>query len=225
MTDPEQLCTEISRLIDTSLSMNLGSSSDPWDLYEAYIFFLVIKAAKTEGASIYFQDIDGKTVSRLVFRTGPGQIYSKAQRYTHAVVAFPKLPLLEIHIGVMVSGKAGVLHECDVAVIDQAEAITSRSQKVAPRSMKVPIAIECKFYSSALSLGLGRSFMGLSTDLSSKDTIFVTNSSSNSLEKLLDHHQRTRRTWEHNVSPGQSNLIERFDGMIRKAFESYKKKL
>lgn len=37
------------------------------------------------------------------------------------------------------------------------------------------IGVECKFYTAPLSLGLARAFIGLGTDLTAKNTFFVTN--------------------------------------------------
>ncbi|MGO8675969.1 MAG: hypothetical protein ACLQVX_08865 [Limisphaerales bacterium] len=48
--------------------------SDLSDLYELYVFSLVVDAAQEEGAQVYFRDVHGNSPSGLVFRTGPGDI-------------------------------------------------------------------------------------------------------------------------------------------------------
>lgn len=178
---------------------NLSAASDASDIFEAYVFCLVIQAARTEGAIVHYRDVYGTpNLSAFVFRTSPGYIFSTAHPYTHAVIEFPQKPVLEVHVGVRVAGKSDVLHECDVAVIQQVEAETCRQRMVPPRSSKVLIAVECKFYTTPLQLHLARAFIGLTSDLSAQTSVFVTNSSSNTLEKLLTGR---KRDWEHNLLP------------------------
>jgi hypothetical protein len=120
---------------------------------------------------------------------------------------------------IRVAGKSGVLHECDVAVIEQAEADTCRFQSVPPRSRKILIAIECKFYATTLQLGLGRAFIGLTTDMSAKRTFFVTNTSSDSIERLLT---RRKRDWESNVVPSSNRDVTRLTNALQQSFRNYK---
>jgi hypothetical protein len=155
----------------------------------------------------------------FVFRTSPGYIFSTTRPYTHAEIIFANKPPLEAHVGVRVVGKSGVLHECDVAVIEQAEAATCRQRQVPPRSSKVVIAVECKFYSTPLQLHLARAFIGLVSDMSAKKPIFVTNSASDSLEKLLTGRDRH---WEHNVIPAASLEVSRLRHEFQDAFKKFK---
>ena len=219
MTIDPTLLQQIETAISTVVGPGVGSFSSASDLFEAYIFSIVLDAARAEGATIEFRDVAGKLAQRLVLRSSPGHIYSTVQPYTHAVISFSGKNALEIHIGVRVAGKSGVLHECDVAVIDQDEADTCRFQQVPPRSYRVLVAVECKFYSTLLQLNLGRSFIGLTTDVSAKRTFFVTNTSSESIERLLT---RRKKAWERNVVPASNLEVTRLKNAFQQCFRDYK---
>lgn len=213
------LLLEIQMALGALVTPSLSTASDASDLFEAYVLALTIEAAKQEGAQIAYRDVFGNSPSRFVFRTSPGYIFSQAKPYTHAVIAFQGKPGLEAHVGVRVVGKSGVLHECDVAVIEQLEAETCRQKQVPPRSSKVLIAVECKFYSTPLQLHLARSFLGLLSDLSAKEALFVTNSSSESVEKLLS---ARGRDWEHDVTPSAALEVSRLRHAFQEGFKHYK---
>ena len=181
---------------------------------------LVLKAAQEEGANISYEHRDGSPASSLVLRVSPGYIYSTAKNYTHALIRFDGRPALEAHTGIKITGKSGVLHEADVVVLEAAEAQNCRINSVSPRSSKVLIAVECKFYSSALQLHLARGFVGLVSDLSAKDPFFVSNTNSNSVEKLLSHRVRH---WEKDICPTcRNNEVQRLTFEFRTAFKNYK---
>ena len=146
----------------------------------------------------HYRDPRDHPTNKFVFRTSPGYIWSDTHPYTFALIEFPDVEPLEAHVGVRVSGKSGVLHEFDVCVIRRSEAQTSRRERVHPRHSKVLIGVECKFYTSALNLGLARSFIGLGVDMTAKSTFFVTNSSSQSVERLLSARERN---WGVRISP------------------------
>ena len=219
MTISDDLLNQIASTFGSAISSTLITASDTSDIFEAYVFSLVLEAAQTEGATITYRNVVGSAPIAFVFRTSPGYIFSTNRNYTHAVISFPNKVPLEAHIGVRVVGKSGVLHECDVAVIEQIEAEICRQRSVPPRSSKVLIAIECKFYSTPLQLSLARAFIGLTTDLSVPKPIFVSNSSSNSLEKLLTGRERE---WEHNVVPWATVEVMRLRHKFQDAFKKYK---
>mgnify|MGYP000845338428 CR=1 FL=1 len=219
MTIPTDLLNQIANTFGATISSSLTTASDTSDIFEAYVFSLVLEAARTEGATITYRDVLGNTPTSFIFRTSPGYIFSTNRNYTHAVILFPNKAPLEVHIGVRVVGKSGVLHECDVAVIEQSEAETCRQRQVPPRSSKVLIAVECKFYSTPLQLHLARAFIGLTTDLSVTKPIFVSNSSSDSLEKLLSGRDRA---WEHNLIPSAMVEVMRLRHKFQDAFQTYK---
>jgi hypothetical protein len=219
MSIATDLLNQVQATFGSAISPSLTTFSDTSDIFEAYIFSLVIEAARTEGANVTYRDVNGRSPTVFVFRTSPGYIFSRNHPYTHAVISFQNKPPLEAHIGVRVLGKSGVLHECDVAVIEQAEAETCRQKQVPPRSSKVLIAIECKFYSTPLQLRLAREFIGLTADLSVVKPVFVTNSSSSSLEKLLSGRGRD---WEHNLTPSAREKVMRLRHKFQDVFQHYK---
>jgi len=219
MTIATDLLTQIQATLGSAVSPNLTTASDASDIFEAYVFSLIIEAARIEEASVTYRDVFGCNPSIFVFRTSPGYIFSRNQAYTHAVITFPNKPPLEAHIGVRVVGRSGVLHECDVAVIEQAEAETCRQRQVPPRSSKVLIAVECKFYSTPLQLYLARAFIGLASDLSAREPIFATNSYSDSLERLLS---ARGKMWEHNLAPSAPDKVMRLRHKFQHAFQYYK---
>lgn len=221
MTIPQDLLTQIGSILGAGVSPSLSTASDTSDIFEAYVFCLVLHAARTEGASVTFRDVFGHVKPPVfIFRTSPGYIFSTTHAYTHAEIVFPFKQPLEAHLGVRISGMSRVLHECDVAVMEQAEAETCRRNQVAPRSHKLLIAVECKFYSTPLKLHLAREFIGLTSDLhSNSDSFFITNSSSDSIERLLS---ARKRIWENNVKPSQQAQIERARNKFRNVFQIYK---
>lgn len=221
MTIKTDLLTEIRTTLGALITPSLSSASAVSDIFEAYVLSLVIQAAEAEDATISYKDVFGTVPTRFVFRTSPGYIFSTAHPYTHAVITFATKPPLEAHVGVRVVGKSRVLHECDVAVIEQAEAETCRQRQVPPRSSKVLIAVECKFYSTPLQLYLARAFLGLASDLSVKEAIFVTNTSSDSIEKLLSGRGQK---WEHKLTPSSAKEVLRLKHEFQHAFKTYKAK-
>ena len=162
----------------------------------------------------------GRPIS-LFFRTSPGYLNSRRQNYSYAEIRFPRCPALEVHLGVRVAGQSNVLHECDVSVVDQSEADLCRraSQTLAPRSARVRIAVEAKYYTTALGLHLGRGFLGLVRDLSADNVFFVFNREAESVERLLAH---KKQQWEHHIVPENDNPVDRLRKMFQVAFKNYK---
>lgn len=212
------LLLQIKSALGPAVSPNLTTSSKTSDLFEAYVFTLVVEAAKIEGAKVTYNDVYGNVPSNFVFRTSPGYIFSQAQAYCHAVIELPNVPALEAHIGVRVIGKSKVLHECDVAIIEQSEAETCRQRFVPPRSSKVLLGVECKFYSTAIPLNLARAFIGLTSDLSFHRIVLVTNTQSESAEKLLS---RRDKLWEHQVTPSSNTAVLRLRHKFQEGFQHW----
>jgi len=166
--------TDIAAALGTVTSANLGAASAGNDLYECYVWSLVLDAAQREGATIRLLNRSGSLATNFWFRTSPSSIFSPRHDYCHAEIQFDACPTLEAHVGVYVSGKSRVNHERDVAVIYKDEADTCRAESVNPRSSKVLLAIECKYYlSSTLGVNLGRSFLGLINDIYTAGRFFV----------------------------------------------------
>lgn len=222
MSVNEDLIERIQSALGRAVTSNLGSASAVSDLFEAYVFSLVLRAAAEEGADIEFRNVHDRPTSSFVFRTSPGYISSTAQDYTHAVVAFPNTDVLEAHVGIYISGKSQVIHESDVAVLWQTEAVTCRRNPGAiPRHTRVLLSAECKFYSSRMSLGMGRAFLGLCTDIhyGPGDRFFVMNTDSGTVERLLTKH---KRSWEHHLVPGSDTEEGRMIPAFREVFKRFK---
>src|SRR4051812_28193924 len=111
------LLAEIQQALGSATVPSLTNASAVSDIYEAYLFSLVLQAARTEGADVTLACINGGVPSTFVFRTSPGYLNSQHRNYGYALIEFPGCPALEAHLGVRVSGHSTVLHECDVSVL------------------------------------------------------------------------------------------------------------
>jgi hypothetical protein len=202
------------------LPPSLTTSSQCSDIFEAYLFTVITNAARSEGANVRFETVQGvPPTGVLYFRTSPGHIHSTAWPYAHAVLEFPSKDPLEVHVGVCVVGKSQVLHECDVAVLDRQEATTCGVMRRESNSSKVWVSAEAKFYSSSLNLGLGRAYIGLIGDLSAKFSCFVANATSDSVVRLLAHNKS--RNWYDEVTVN-SSAASWLEGFIATALRNYK---
>jgi hypothetical protein len=195
-----------------------NTRSAAWDVYEGFVFGLVVRAAVAAGGTATYEDVHGNpATTRLVFRTSPGMLHSTAHDYTHAVINLPDCDPLEVHVGVRVQGRSGVLHECDVLVLPSTEAVLARTKSVAPRGARSLLAVECKYYTSYLSLYLARGFHGLHSDLGLKHPFFVANIRAARIERYLSYHHRR---WENGVMPSTSEATY-LEGLIRDAFKQH----
>jgi hypothetical protein len=221
--DPNEqiLLNQIQAALGPAISPSLTVASAANDVFEAYVFSLLLEAARTETAAVSFEDVHGRTPNVFTFRTSPGFIFSTAQDYTHAVITFSGRPPLEAHLGIYVEGASGVLHECDVVAVDRAEAQACRVSQASPRSAKVFIATECKFYAATPSLGLGRGFLGLISDITAKDRFFVMNRTAPSIERLLA--RRHRHTCRESIIPANTNNVDLLIHSFRSAFHEYRR--
>lgn len=221
MMTASDLISQISSILGPALGTNYSASSAANDAFEGYTFAIVVKAARAAGATVTFESNQGKPTNKLIFRTSPGYIFSQKRAYTHAVIEFPNCPSLEAHIGVMISGKSKILHECDVAVIERNEARVCRTDMVHPRVSKVPLAVECKFYASSLGLGSARGYLGLVEELTKENRWLVTNSTSDNAEKMITYH---KADWEFDLSSPTSPTATDLEAKFKKAFRNYKAK-
>ena len=217
IVDPN-LVSEVNRILGTLVPR--AALAGP-DLFEVYLFCLILQAARDEGATIYYRDIDNDPVTELIFRISPSYISTKTQRYTHAVIEFPNREPLELHTGIYITGQSGARHECDVAVIYQSEAMAVRNTPGGmPRHRRVLIAVECKYYFSGMGIARGREFLGLTRDIQSKNRFFVTNAEPATVRQLIVQHDGD--LWFDDViEPGSLNLT-RLTGTLRRPFQKYK---
>jgi hypothetical protein len=213
----DQLLDALKQTLSDARDCGYDSRSNANDVFEGYIWCLAVRAAREKGAEVFYETVQGQRTTILTFRTAPGSIFSVSAPYTHAVIRFPLKAELELHIGIKVTGTSGVLHECDVAVLYREEADFCRRENVHPRCSALLLAAECKYYASTLALSLGRSFLGLTGEIHKKGRYFVTNSGSQSIVSLLNHHNLE---WDIDVLPGReqaSDLLESF----RRFFRNY----
>lgn len=166
MTINSRLKQAISGYTGKTIDPGYASDTQTSDLYERYIFEIILSAARDESALVSYLDAFGNSSPQsLQFRESPGQIYVADKPYTHAILEFPDKPLLEVHVGIRVRGVSKVAHECDVCVLYQDEADNCRIKKQEPDCSRLIIAVECKHYDSELNLNLARSFIGLASEL------------------------------------------------------------
>ena len=211
---------EVAAALGSASSANLAATSAGNDLYECYVWALVLEAAEREGATVQLVHRSGTPATDFWFRTSPSSIFSTTNDYCHAEILFSERPTLEAHIGVYVSGKSKVNHECDVAVIYKDEADTCRRESVNPRSSKVLLAVECKYYlNSSLGVNLGRSFLGLINDIYTSGRFFVSTQNTGSVNRLFSRHNKE---YEIGMSPMAPDLEIRLRGSFEKIFRNFK---
>jgi hypothetical protein len=87
--------------------------------------------------------------------------------------------------------------------------------------MIVEIAVECKFYTTSVSLNLARSFIGLGADLTANHCYFVVNTSSTNVEKLL---AKKGKHWNTTVIPSNGHEVQRLRNTFQTAFANFKAK-
>lgn len=218
----QQLLTAIRQRLGGAIAPNLTTASKGYDLFEAYVFTLVLDAADRQGASIAFENDSGTPVSTFQFRTSPGQL--GRGNYSHARLNFgPRKPELEVHVGVYLAGVSKVAHEADVAVILRDEAQLSRATGALPRYSSLILAAECKFYQSAVGgavgVGLGRGFLGLNVDLANRIVFFVMTRGSGNVAGLLAHH---KKRWDASIVPSSPNDVNRLVSEFETVFRDFK---
>lgn len=135
------------------------------------------------------------------------------------VITFPGSPEYEAHIGIFVTGKSQVLHECDIAIIDRAEAQKCRFNQVHPRISKVRIVVECKFHTATLQLNYGRAFLGLTADLSKENRFLVPNVGSSNIERLASYH---KTDWDIGLDLSDSHIRVNLQSRLSRAFRNLK---
>jgi hypothetical protein len=217
----QALLNQVQAALGPAISPSLTAASAANDVFEAYVLGLILEAGRRETATVSYEDVTGATPAVFTFRTSPGFIFSRNQNYTHAIITFSRKPPLEAHLGIYVEGASGVLHECDVAVLNRVEAQACRASQASPRSTKLLIATECKFYAATPSLGLGRGFLGLTDDITARDCFFVMNRTAPSIERLLA--RRRRHMCRESIIPANPGDVELLMNSFRSAFREYKR--
>ena len=235
----DQLLKEVKEFFTQQSLRKFIYPHKSYDLYEVYVFTLILEAAKREEAEIIFYPSKKKfNNNSLVFRTSPGQIYTENQpAYTYARLDFSqaknynhsssKESILELHLGIKIQGFSDIAHECDVCILPQREADFCRKNQCMPSYKKIIAAVECKCYEkSHLGINLGRGFLGLTMDFKSSKNIFFVSNYSNTknlkhLKQLLTRHSRK---WELNIIPGSQQEIESLINSFQEIFKYFKAK-
>ncbi len=230
MSQRTDMLNEISVAIGGLPSSYVVQPARDYDIFEGYIFALLLEEARNVRANVQCRDnISNMSPAICMFRTSPGYITSNDQ-YTYALISFPgrRKATLEAHVGIFVSGKSKVKHECDVALILRSEAETCRqhhrttTKVTLPRSSKVLLSVECKYYDQEIDISLARSFIGLVTDLGVKNAYFITNKASSSPGKLLID-QGKRLSWQPRIYPNplDDTDVSRLRGLFKDFFKNY----
>lgn len=195
---------------------SLNAASRAYSLYEGFVFSCVVEALARLNAQLQVRDHDDNPATILVFRTKPGLIFTPGAPYTFVHVQLPAGREYELHSTLRVEGRSKVLHELDVALVERAEAVRCRQAGVSPRSSKVKLLAECKFYGRSLPLHLGREFLGLSSEFSIRVKTIVSNVRSDQVGKLITSH---RGTENFDVSPMDPGRVLRFVEWLAKELE------
>lgn len=218
--DNSAILQQVSNKLSGAINPNFNTAVEQSDIFDVYLFSILLKAIANEGGDIYYKDVFDHHPTSLVFRKTPGKIHGNIHPYTHAMVEFPKKPPLEVHINVKVQGRAGVLHESNVLVLYQKEANLCRLLNREPRHSQVIIAIKSQYSTSPLKLEIAGSFIGLASDIRYEGgSYFISNSSSDSVAKLLT---TARKKWEQNIVPGATNDVNRLMYSLQTIFKDFK---
>lgn len=225
MSEASDLVAQIAASLSGTVSPNLTVTDPLWDLYEAYVFSCVLRAAIADGYTVVLRHGNDQPLpagpggtTRFVIRRGPGVIYST--EFSYAVATNGSVSV-EAHIGVRVDGQSGVAHECDVSVLDQSEAELARGGGFHPRARGVVLACECKYYTGGLPLSLLREFLGLTTDLRSQSmrSRLISNVTHPAAPSLMKHHHRD---WTDEMTPG-TRAQTRFEGIVEDLLHRYRR--
>ena len=220
MSDREDLLAEIRTVLPPGGAVQIGQS-ELSDLFEAYVLSGLIRAAQAEGWTVSLHDMNETPTNSALFRRSPGNIYATPgpQNFTHFVLTRATVPALEAHVGIKVTGKSDVEHECDIALLPQESAQFCRRNRVHPRSNRLILSVECKFLAGKVPLYLGRGFVGLDTELKSQygECHFVANTSSSHVMKML---ARQKRRPHEEVRPGTDRFAA-FQAACRATLQSY----
>lgn len=80
------------------------------------------------------------------------------------------------------------------------------------------MALECKFHTGTLQLGLARAFLGLTEELMKSDRYLVTNASSPNAQKMVNYH---KAEWEFELNLRDPSVSESLKARLKRAFRNY----
>ncbi|MEG3861807.1 hypothetical protein [Microcoleus sp. herbarium12] len=214
------LNSEIKSKLKSSIDPDFNKAAEQASIFDAYLFTILLKAVANEGGTVYYNNVvDDETPKYLTFRKTAGKIHGNAHPYTHAVVEFPNKPALEIHLGVKVQGRAGVLHNCNLLILYQKEANICRLLEREPRHSQVILAVKSEYSTSELQLETAGAFIGLASDIRYEGgSYFISNSYSQPTAKLLT---TARKKWELNIFPRATNNVHRLMYSFQTIFKDF----
>jgi hypothetical protein len=209
-----ELIDAVEKAIGALAPVYRGAATES-DLYEAALLTISIEAAVAAGGTFLITNNGQSPSTQLTFRRSPGNLW--LGDFTYIVVHFPDTRrCLEIHLGIRVVGRSKVAHECDVAILDQVEAERSRQGLVHPRRSGLVASIEAKNYAASPGIGIGRAFIGLSSELTEiKCTLAFPARRSSSIAALLA--DRSSEFFDELIPGGTAaqRLCAHLDQMIR----------
>lgn len=216
---------EINRLLNlASRSQILTLNSDTVErAYEAYIWSLCKRAVEEAGGQAFLTGINlGNNSKKIILRGSPGSMASRMQDFCYIDCQLNGKEF-EIHLDVQYEGSSGASHEIDVSIYDHASAEAVRDNGGLPRSGKLIMAIECKFYTASVpSAALGRGFAGLVKDYpGTRLNAFVSNKASKNLDKYFTNKSNIEPFTD--LEPGQSAAADRFVRIIEQALRKWSK--
>lgn len=177
--------------------------------FEAYVFSLLVKAVIQATGSVIVKGIKtGANPDPIIFRGAPGFMSSKNQDFSYAECSLNG-EVFEVHVGVQYVGTSRALHEVDVSIYSHTGAEQVRIGGGLPGTRKLYAAIECKCYDSALGVSLGRTFVGLVSDMGGlKIKAFVTNGRGTGLADYFSKSDRPHPIFS--LSPLRPKVADRF---------------
>jgi len=178
-------------------------------VFEVYVFSLLIRAVKQAKGNVVIKGINsGDNPNPIVFRGSPGHMSSRSQDFAYAECSLNGKEF-EIHLGVQYVGTSKALHEVDVSIFDHDRAEQIRAEGILPSTRNLRVAIECKFYDSNLGVTLGRTFVGLISDLGGlKIKSFTSNGRSAGLADYFSKSDRPNPFFA--LSPLRPAVADRF---------------
>lgn len=212
--------SDIKSKLSSSINPDFNGVTEQANIFDVYLFTILLKALANEGATIYYNNILDETPKYLTFRKTAGKIHGTAHPYTYAVVEFADKPPLEVHLGVKVQGRAGVLHNCNILILYQKEANMCRLLNREPRHSQVILAVKSQHSTSELKLEMAGAFIGLASDIRYEGgSYFISNSYSEPVAKLLT---MARKKWEHKIFPSSTNDVNRLMYSFQTIFKDFK---
>lgn len=160
--------------------------------YEAYVWSLCKRAVETVGGRAVLTGINtGDNPRLIVLRGAPGNMSSTDQDYCYIDCELGE-KTFEIHLDVQYEGTSKAPHEIDISFCDRDSADAVRATGRLPRSAKLLVAIECKFYTAAPpGIAQGREFVGLLSDFTNtRMNAFVSNRAAQNLGKYFANKSR-----------------------------------